>query len=536
MLGIQRSYPLRSTFSEDVLQSSVITYSIQRYLKLNTVCRCVVTILLVVQAIHAIAHESPRIPVIVDTDAALDDIRALVLLTQSDGVDLLAVVTSDGACSPDRGAENIRRVLHDLGRSHTQVAAGEALNGSSPPWRPMSEALGWSELGTLESDSLSKGTEVVTYGLPKPAAVELLMQTLKSRDDEIVYLCLGPLTTVSSVIERDSSLIEKIGVVYYSGSVPDAETPSWNTARDLEAAVKVFHSGLTIRAVQLADGDLLTFDADLLEDIRDLNTAAAELISQLHMDERVTRLIEDAHMKCWDEMAVMSLLEPDFFTFRSWNDMTNVRIAGGCDEDAARLLYLNLLSMGRSVTLNHRDPVVLNQYPTDPQMLREDIRPLVPAILERHGLAEWNAALITTELHRHLGIYSLLGVKMGIRAREILNAGLDELTVVSLAGSRPPLSCMTDGLQVSTGASLGRGKIAVDSLKAEPAAIFIKGKEHLTLRLKDDVIERIKAEFREVIEEHGNLTPQYWQAIRRSALRLWLDLDRRRIFDEIYTL
>ena len=50
-----------------------------------------------------------KISVIVDTDAALDDIRAIVMLINSDVADIPLIVTSDGATSPMPGAVNLRR-------------------------------------------------------------------------------------------------------------------------------------------------------------------------------------------------------------------------------------------------------------------------------------------------------------------------------------------------------------------------------------------------------------------------------------------
>ncbi len=44
-----------------------------------------------------------------------------------------------------------------------------------------------------------------------------------------------------------------------------------------------------------------------------------------------------------------------------------------------------------------------------------------------------------------------IGVKMGIRAREYFNIGVDDILVTTYAGHKPPVSCMNDGLQVGNG-------------------------------------------------------------------------------------
>ena len=182
--------------------------------------------------------------------------------------------------------------------------------------------------------------------------------------------------------------------------------------------------------------------------------------------------------------------------------------------------------------MEKRQAVIFENFPTDPNLFREDIRPLAAEIIERHGSEEWSAVLLTNELHRHLGIYSIIGAKMGIRARELLNASLDDLEVVSYTGNEPPLSCMNDGLQTATGASLGRGTIRVETNAPAAAAVFAKGSQSLKLEIKKEYIAQIRKDISRAIEEFGNLTPAYYAEIRRLSLSYWKELDRKVIFVE----
>lgn len=165
--------------------------------------------------------------------------------------------------------------------------------------------------------------------------------------------------------------------------------------------------------------------------------------------------------------------------------------------------------------------------------MQPDVRVWVEKIIATHGLEEWKATLLTNELHRHLGTYSIIGAKMGIRARELLGAAFDEVRVESRAGLKPPLSCLNDGLQVSTGASLGRGTIrVVENQPPAPEAVFIHDDKAIRLRLKQAVIERICADIAAAIQKHGNLTHAYFAAIRALSLRHWAELKRSEIFEE----
>jgi pyrimidine-specific ribonucleoside hydrolase len=474
------------------------------------------------------AHLGTPLPLLVDTDMALDDARALALLAESADVELLAVVTSDGACSPQAGARAARALLDALDRPDVPVGFGPVLGGEPPPWREMSEALGWS--GLIEEKERPPGRSVDDDALL--SAQDLLARTARAREG-ILYLCLGPLTNLASALAADPTLHTRIIAVYYSGSRPDEEPPSWNTSRDKGAARAVFASGLRVDPVRMGDDRLLRFDERLSNAVCALAKPAAEVVCRLHENERVRGLVESEHFRCWDETVVLKMLVPGIFSWERASGGAEGELVLRYDPDNARFAYLNLLSGDLSLREGHREPVVLREFPSGPADLRGDVGPVAAAIIERHGVEEWNAVLLTNELHRHLGVYSILGAKMGIRARELLGAGLDELIVESRAGTAPPLSCLTDGLQVATGATLGRGTITIDPTRSEPAARFVRGDRSIVLRVRDDETARIRREIGDAIERNGDLTPAYWQAVRAMAIRCWLEMDRARVFEEI---
>jgi len=157
----------------------------------------------------------------------------------------------------------------------------------------------------------------------------------------------------------------------------------------------------------------------------------------------------------------------------------------------------------------------------------------VEEIIARHGLEEWKACLLTNEFHRHLGIYSLIGAKMGTRARELLQAPFDTLEVISLAGNKPPLSCLNDGLQVSTGASLGRGMITIseNEKQPQPGAMFTFQKHKLTLKLKKKIVDQVKSDIQAAVNKFGGLNQAYFAHVRQLSIEYWLKLDRKEIFE-----
>ena len=164
--------------------------------------------------------------------------------------------------------------------------------------------------------------------------------------------------------------------------------------------------------------------------------------------------------------------------------------------------------------------------------LQEDILSIRQDTIDRFGVTEWEKCVLTNLIHGHLGIYSLLGVKMGLRALELLGAEGPVVSVRSFAGSVPPVSCLNDGLQISTGSTLGRGLISLASdTPARPEAEFSFGGKTIRLGLKAAYAQQIEADIQAAKARFGQ-TPAYWQAVREAAIRYWNTWDRGLIFDQ----
>ncbi len=154
------------------------------------------------------------------------------------------------------------------------------------------------------------------------------------------------------------------------------------------------------------------------------------------------------------------------------------------------------------------------------------------SILGRNGEDEWFAQLLMNELHEHLGAYSVVGVKMGLRAAELLNAPPHSMEVVSHAGPRPPFSCLNDGILVATGSTPGRRLFVHEPKGAgDVAATFTYNGRSVTLRLKAEYRAKVKAEIGRLVEEYGLQRPEYWQGVRTFGLDLWETWHRLEIFE-----
>ena len=177
------------------------------------------------------------------------------------------------------------------------------------------------------------------------------------------------------------------------------------------------------------------------------------------------------------------------------------------------------------------------------------IEAMAERTIARWGKEEWRAVILTNEIHGHIGIYSTIGAKMGIYALEFISRccnKAEELKVLSFAGSRPPISCFNDGLQISTGATLGHGAIEIAKSSAESKehadarveAIFrfraicsTEAKEMLLrVWLKEELRQQIAGDIANAVKQYGH-TPDYWLQVRRLALDYWQQWNRAEIFE-----
>lgn len=173
---------------------------------------------------------------------------------------------------------------------------------------------------------------------------------------------------------------------------------------------------------------------------------------------------------------------------------------------------------------------VFTSFDLPSELYVDDVLRIKEATILRFGPEEWRAVVLTNEMHGHLGIYSTLGAKMGCRAKELL--GADEPHILTMAGSCPPISCMNDGLQVSTGSSVGHGLIHVAENEEKRAeALFSLGDKQLRMRLKPEFEEAIREDIRKGTKLYGRTAP-YWIYVRALAIRYWSEWDRREIFTE----
>ncbi|MEV5300240.1 nucleoside hydrolase [Amycolatopsis methanolica] len=181
--------------------------------------------------------------VIVDTDGGLDDALALVFLTRSPAVEVVAIGSVHGNVPADAAARNTLRVL-ELLETSVPVAEGAA----APLDREVQYRHPEDPVGSLLGAPAGKP-------LDEPAAAQLLRLTRKA-PGTLSLLMLGPLTNLALALQQEPelpALVDRVvvmgGVFTGEGNVsPVAETNIWS---DPEAADQVLAAGFNLTLVGL---------------------------------------------------------------------------------------------------------------------------------------------------------------------------------------------------------------------------------------------------------------------------------------------
>jgi pyrimidine-specific ribonucleoside hydrolase len=256
-----------------------------------------------------IAASRARVPMVVDTDLAADDIVALYYLLSAPTVRLLAVtVSGTGEVTCPRGVEIAARLLTSMRRSDVPVACGRGSPLSGHRAFP-------SEWRAAAVDAY--GLSLPTLSAPPPPldADQLIADAVHDAGEPITLLTLGPLTDVAGALDAHPGLGEELagivimgGALHVSGNVqPDgASAPlgaEWNLYIDPDAAATVLGSGAAITLVPLDATNAVPVPDDLVDrlEANDRSEATSQL-AQLLTASRPPFL--------WDPLAAIAAADP----------------------------------------------------------------------------------------------------------------------------------------------------------------------------------------------------------------------------------
>ena len=443
--------------------------------------------------------------VIIETDCGLDDYWAINLMLTSSKIRVLAIITSNGVVNAEDGYYKVKSLLKEY--KHDGILVG--LNESSDQKDKNCQA----------AKDYAWGLKGGQYQMDFIAYEKVLNQVFDNCSEKITFINLSGLNTLNSYFEKYPNNFDKVKEILWTCNYGKLRK-SFNYLLDTVSYYSLINENYDINYI---NGDSFgDYSFDLEEEIGNNNLPLAKNIYK-----SISKSIVPFAKSMYDESVVFYLLNKEIFDYegQSCGNIYNLKSGTEINHYYTNLLELDIRNGNQ----------VFSHFSTDSSDYISDIQLMMETTIRKYGKEEWAACVLTSELHRHLGVYSLIGTKMGIRAREYFGAGIDELRIVSYGGLTPPFSCLNDGLQVSTGATLGHGLISVKDNYKLPRAEFYYLGQKITISLKEEYSYKIASEIKELNIIHGLDSEVYWDLVRYLAIKYWSNWSRFDIFILLYT-
>ena len=470
-------------------------------------------LVLQVWAGQAEAHEpAARYPVVIDTDAGLDDVVTLAMALQSPRVRIAGIVCTDGVLSSRQCGEVVGRMLILFNRGEVPLFIQAAKQGAPPP--PFRQSVHKAIMRALNNK---------TSVTAKPFSPSAYRTDSKRKT---VVVALGPLTGLVAALKTRPALGQEIARVTVVGG-PGVK--SWNARFDPAAWKAVVASRLPVDHV--IHGRTVRKPGSWSEGspVPRRPTSPAGRLLALLLRDKTAQHYATGLSTLTDELAWLYLMAPSLFR----RQVVRGGPAAVVRPRSRRMILdkmLRLLKDGRQV----KRSVVLSGRPLPAANLRPDVRMRRAQIVARNGPVEWRAQVQMNELHRHLGAYSIIGVKMGLRAAELLNALPSNMQVVSYTPTHPPVSCLNDGVIVATGSTPGRGLYRHGGHRRGPPKVkFTFNGGSITLALKQRYHDEVQKSLSSLRRKYTLADGRYWKEVRSKGLEIWEKWHRLDLFEVI---
>jgi pyrimidine-specific ribonucleoside hydrolase len=257
---------------------------------------------------------------IFDTDMGADDWMAALMLLRHPAVDLKAItVARTGLAHLEPGTEQALRLVKLAGKEGT-VPVAKGLN------EPREGEHAFPETWRLSADEMEGVHLGPSAQIPSEHhAVDTIISCSHLAERKLVVIAGAPLTNIAAALAKDSTLAERLQMIYCMGGAVDVRgnapetlpaeerNAEWNIYLDPHAAAFVLSSGVPVTLVPLDATDY----APLTEDLHERLAAAKKTEWAAFVWKVLARRFETnrAEEFCfWDPLTVAVALDEKRFT------------------------------------------------------------------------------------------------------------------------------------------------------------------------------------------------------------------------------
>ena len=313
-------------------------------------------------------------PIIIDCDPGTDDAVALGLALFEESIDIKLITTVYGNVPLDINTQN---TLHLLDVFNKNIPVGK---GAYKPLiiksKNSTKIHGLNGLGGYVYDSTFTNKNIAGD------AVSLMFKTLKTSDDKVSILALGPLTNIANLLSDHPDVRQYIDTIYISGgSTNTADNSSkfkyYSFYLDPHAAQLVLNSGISIKLVTLQAAQSWQLDLQEIQSLAKINRTG-ELFYEILSPENRENISDTLLL---DATTLIYMLRPELFvaydckcsielnnkqTFGAllcdYNAKPNCKIVGKCNHDQVKSCFKQMLKRCSTQTEQTR-PVIIDCDP-----------------------------------------------------------------------------------------------------------------------------------------------------------------------------
>ncbi len=446
--------------------------------------------------------------VLIDTDGALDDFRAITMFLAGQDFTVLGVTASQGTLPPEQTCEKINSLLSSYYHNGIPIGVGVATAMPLPEWSGFAKNIPWAK---------NPGNIAIQR------AFDVIEKAVANSPEKLCFVALGSLSNYAYWFKHTRQNPDKIEqIVWYAGADLFKQ---FNYFTDKAAYADIIKTGVPLIVVSKGEKNIPVNEA-YLSMLKKAGSNYSENVSAVLTSPQVQEKLRQGHSQLWDDIVPLYLAHPDLFELRQGKEFATARLKPQVSE-AEILSDIGQIFNSKTEAMNR----VFINFPTHKNLYKPAYANMVDTTLHHFGLAEWKAVVLTNEVHGHTGIYSIIGAKAGIRACEYFNVGVNNLFAESYAGHKPPLSCYNDGIQISTGATIGQGLLSVsDTILQTPTVVFSFNGQKVKITLKNEISKKMQNDINAGVKKFG-MSGAYWEYIENLAQEYWAYFNRYNIFE-----
>lgn len=232
------------------------------------------------------AFEGQHVTVLMDNDGHMDDLIALIVLSQLVGPSLSSVVISQGNSEIDIAAKTTATLLNYMAQKGVLIGVSErpAKNMFLDAWRAMSK-----DFHTVV-ERFAGEIETIPP-TPVQEAHEKWINELQTSDTGLI-VATGPLTNISNLLDNlPHNLANKVKLYWMGGALDvtgnvtaNNGTPilaEWNSYADSDSVAKLLAAGIEVFIVPLDVTNHFEVTNEMIRRFRSVGTVLAEVVAAL---------------------------------------------------------------------------------------------------------------------------------------------------------------------------------------------------------------------------------------------------------------